>query len=242
MDKKKSNKSTDPLDNLVKDTIRRKDGDTLKKITISNWGIHYDWTNQDKEYVSCSIKKFCKTAEQLENMTKGAVYRELSGSYVRFGDINGESQNEVFIVQCGSAERKSVDDHFKTFNVTWTESFKTLKEAVDKCIDIPNAMWDTSGICFYDCVGTDEEQFDGMDNEDIATYLVTSLDRKELMFAIRHQCLISKEDLIKEVLKYYKYGPSGCDHIQVEDIDRFIERALSMRERGVEVIDEREED
>lgn len=242
MAKKEPNKSTDPLNDLLPGQIRRKDGDILKKIVVSDWGIDYTFDNPKNEgYLTCCIKKFCKTAEQLDRMQKGAIYRELRGTGTCFGDINGGGPDEIVIVQCGSATREDMKDYFPQFNVTWTESFHTLQEAT-KLIDLPNLMWDNGGVCFYDCIGTDDEQFDGMDNDDIATYLVTSLDRKELLYAIRHQCLIPKDELIKKVLEYYKYTATGYDLIQVADIDRITKHALSMRERGVEVVDDRDKE
>lgn len=100
-------------------------------------------------------------------------------------------------------------------------------------------MWDTNGICFYDCIGTDDETFDGNDNNDIATYLVTTVDKKELWFVIRHQCLIPTDELIKRVLKFYK-EPSASEFIQVEDIKTVVDHALAMKEHGVTVTDNRE--
>lgn len=134
--------------------------------------------------------------------TKGGLYREL----VSRGKINDDS-SETFVVQYVSCATREEDDvltdgvpQFGPIPVTFTECFRTLEEA-QSSIDLAELSRDNGGICFYNCIGTDDENFDSNDNEDIATYLITSLDRKTLFYVIRNQCLIPFEKLEKMLPK-----------------------------------------
>lgn len=216
----------------------------LVEITIGDSGIDYEICNDGTgKTTGVTIRKFAKTKEELEEMNKGALYRELRGTGIGFEHINGGNVNEVFVLQCASSQRESTDDYFHDIHIAWTESFRTLREACDADIDIPHLVWggtDTAGFAFYDCVGAEDEQFDGMDNEDIATYLVTSDDKLQLSFVIRHQCLIPKNELIEAVLKFYK--TSRIEYVPVSERDDLIASALAMRERGVKVNDLRDKE
>ena len=232
-------KCVDPL----KDPKYFKDS-KLVKIVISNYGIEYETCNDGSgEQTGAYIRKFCKTNEELKDMTKGDLYRELRGTSIGYRHINGGGANEIFVVNCVSAERKNTEDWFSDISLCWTESYRTLREACDNTIDIPDLIFggtDTGGFAFYNCVGSDDEHFDGMDNEDIATYLVTSDDKLQLCYVIRHQCTLPKEELIEAVLDYYKEGDTEL--VPVSEKEELIKRALEMRERGVEVVDKREKE
>ena len=196
--------------NKIVDPTKRNDAHEIKKIKVYEDEIVYDRGG------TLGIYHRAPTLEEIKEMNDGELIRAMrtgaSSATVDFG----YHRDTVFTVQCVDAVKHKSDTCYGNVSLVWSKNVRSLQDAL-KHVDFFNMMWDGSRCVLKDVSGI---QWNGNDNEDIATYLVISDGR--LMFVISCQYIGDRESLEKDAVKRFD---ENDEFYTVEQFNEFVKNA-----------------